>query len=774
MKTENTCKKAGFIVLTVLLIFLAVSTAGCISNTTITYYVDGTQWYKTDLVSFVTGDEPKDPEKKGYVFCGWYFDKGIWNEPLTKTVDEKLYGSDRVSVYAYFVKIHDEEEPVVPPVDTPDKVEIPEVTEKPDTVEIVHYLRDYKVKPIDSEYAGAYYDESDGKIYVQYTIAEIEGAIVDEVSNTVLSQAETSVDFWYEEIKAESMSTYLENMVTSITGWSKTKTGNAGLSIKIKIKNTTEINPSVSGSITREDYGETTTVTKDSIEKYNAVQRTVGQKISTDFTILERGMWYKYVVLGDYLLNQIFVYDTNDNTVESYLELERIDSGEKKMLLVYSTQEENFETPEYSGDLLMESIDTAFLFKGTGTAENPFQVSNEADLMLMQFDKTKSYKLVESIYMRDATWFNPEKHVPSSFETEPYVIKYNNNEKYPSKIFEIKDVNDFLYMMENPAGDYILMADIDLTGAKLLTDVHFSGTLDGNNKVIIGDDSTFNVREHNAAETTDGRSITFGNGKLPNERGYGLFAKNSGEIKDLTLSNFRVLGEEACHEEPWVHVGCVAGDNSGTISNVVLKNCWVECYRTYSNVGTVAGKNTGTIKNCEVQQCYVYGNGNAGGVVGKDAGKIISCHVVGSGSEIDHNKITIYVNKRKAVESSWGGIVGHSTKDSFISDVSISDATIMSRFHDEKYFVKVNVGYIAGKKEGIIENDQVSNVNKFFREVMDLVESEFYQNQLFQTMDTEEYEEFLKEVNESCLPSVASNTYFPGSGYYGENSERGY
>ena len=774
MKTKNTCKKAGFIVLTILLTFIAVSTAGCISNTTITYYVDGTQWYKTDLMSFVTGEEPKEPEKSGYVFCGWYFDKGTWNEPLTKTVDEKLYGSERVSVYAYFVKIHDEEEPVAPPVDISDKVESPEVTEKPDTVEIVHYLRDYKVKPIDSEYAGAYYDETDEKIYVQYNIAEIEGAIVDEVSNTILKQVETSVKFWYEEINAKSMSTYLGNMVTSITGWSKSATGSAGLSIKFKIRNNTEINPSFSATTSRQDYGETTTVTQSSISEYKAVERTVGQEISTDFTLLESGQWYKYVVLGDYLLNQIFVYDTNGNTVESYLELERIDSDEMKMLLVYSTQEENFETPEYSGDLLMESIESANLFEGSGTAENPYLIANEADLMLMQFDKTKSYKLVKSIYMRDSTWFNPDKHVPSSFETGSYSIQYNNNEKYPSGLVEIWDVAGFLDMMEHPAGDYILMADIDLTGVKLQTNVHFSGTLDGNYKTITGDSSTFNVREHNAAETTDGRSITIPNKKLSKETGYGLFAENSGEIKDLTLSNFRVLGEEECHEEPWVHVGCIAGENSGIISNVVLKDCWIECYRTYSNVGTVAGKNTGTITNCDVQQCYVYGNGNAGGIVGEDAGKIISCHVVGSGSERDHNKITIYVNKRRAVESSWGGIVGVSTKDSFISDVSIRDATIMSRFHDEAYFVKVNVGYIAGKKDGIIENDRVSNVEHFFRETMDLVEGNFRYSPFVNFKSDEEFEEFLKEADASCLPTVASHTYFPGSGYYGENSERGY
>lgn len=107
-------KRTTLALLTVLLVSLLLFTA-CVTNPVkfeLYFRVDG-QVYST--VS-TTGHEaiavPKDPEKEGYTFNGWYWDEGIWEKPFTaySLLDAPI--SSNMSVYAKFVKIADQ--PITP------------------------------------------------------------------------------------------------------------------------------------------------------------------------------------------------------------------------------------------------------------------------------------------------------------------------------------------------------------------------------------------------------------------------------------------------------------------------------------------------------------------------------------------------------------------------------------------------------------------------------------------------------------------------------------
>lgn len=701
---------------TVLMLLLVVFSAGCISNTTITYYVDGTQWYKTDLISFVTGDEPQDPVKDGYAFGGWYFDRGTWNEPLTKTVDGKLTGSEKVSVYAYFVGIDDS----APSKD--DKVtneDNPEDGAK--TMKAISYSSSYTVTPLDNEFGAAYYSPNNGKLYVEYYIAKIDGAIVDVLTPAIQNPGTGSTTVGYESFNTKESTEHLEEMVSSVNGgddhfsWSIDAEIDADI-----IKDILGIK--VKGSVSSIDnrYWETNTITKSSSSNLESSTRAESFESTFVWSDYEPGLWYQYVAVGDYFVKQVYVCDLKNGETETFCSVELIPSTEDKIALLSSINGD-YDVPQ-TDNLMMDSVDLSDLLDGDGTAENPFHIYSKDDFMLMQFDEVGqySYELMNIIELDDADWFNPELFNKfSNFETGEYAI-YGNGEKYPKIIHPIWNVDDFENIGLNPSWDYILMADIDFTDItessrveeRCIVDVEFTGILDGNGKTITGNSKNLNLEEHSMKKT--GRTIVFDSREYDSDQYYGLFKKNSGTIKDLTLCKFRILGEEECHKGKFAYVGCIAGENQGTISNVVLKDCWIECFRTNSIVGAVAGKNSGTIEEVKVLQCYVYGNGKAGGIVGVNDNVIKHCDVVGSGSEVNYYKRFLYVNQRRAVELSWGGIAGEATENSRITDVSIQDALIVSRFQyweKEGVSTKCNVGYIVGKNAGNIYGYTIDHVN---------------------------------------------------------------
>ena len=74
---------------------------------------------------------PPNPEKEGYVFRGWYWDYGIWEEPFTATSLVEAPLSSSMSVYARFIPLEGEET-TQPPTTEPPATE-PPATEPPTT-----------------------------------------------------------------------------------------------------------------------------------------------------------------------------------------------------------------------------------------------------------------------------------------------------------------------------------------------------------------------------------------------------------------------------------------------------------------------------------------------------------------------------------------------------------------------------------------------------------------------------------------------------------------
>jgi len=824
---------------TVLMLLLVVFSAGCISNMTWTFYVDDTVFYQTTTDGkSVFPAPPENPTKDGYYFVGWYYDKGVWEKPVTIASLADLPLASEVFVHAYFTKdvtnykvtLDSNGGSFVSPVSPKDngKIPVPENPERPhytfigwyttpnyedgmkwdfqsDEVtsditlyagwkpenEATHYLDGYKQTML-SGVESAYLTD-DGKMYITYYLAKVDGTTLAVLTDTIYNTGGLSLTESTTTEISQSITNQLETSISDSTGGSKTSSSESSEYEDHKDLGGPEgkgkldlliFEIEFGGKYEREhSWGDSTTSSSSLSESWETSESITDSKSDTkEYIVSETKEWtidldgyphdyyYRYVVRGDTIITKTYVYDCDSQKIlEPYYDSKVIEGT-------------LYDIPEYCEDAYfsipaekcinadMYDIDLNQLFKGEGTIENPYLIHTADELLMIPFDSTKYYTLMEDVEMGSYSWFDVERY-SSIIDKNGYKITYNGSESSSgnssgdnvsgddssaddisgdiSGITEIWTPDQFMNIMYNPSGKYILMADIDLTGITLPEDVHFSGVLDGNNKKITGNNQQLNLDKHNSAETTKGRSIIFGKEDFGNDKSFGLFAKNSGKIKDLILSNFRIIGKENHDSKFVVNVGALAGENYGTISNVRLENCWIECYRTNSYIGAVAGKNSGSIVDCDITQCYVYGNGNAGGVVGLNDGEITSCRLVGGGS--DHNRF-LYVNKRDNVESSHGGVVGEATANSRITDVSVKDALIVTRYHRKNIDVQVNAGYIAGTNAGKIEGISISNVEHKLRN---------HDN------------DYVSNSKISSIAPAAEHTYFPGNGYVGYQTETG-
>jgi len=142
----------------------------------------------------------------------------------------------------------------------------------------------------------------------------------------------------------------------------------------------------------------------------------------------------------------------------------------------------------------------------------------------------------------------------------------------------ISSVEDLKKIADNPAGNYHLVADIDLKGGDWAPIENFSGILDGNGYKI----HNFSLRQ--------------------NSIDVGFVITNSGTIKNVTFSNVEV--SSVINNASSRSLGVVSAYNTGRIVNVHTDRITV--------LLNVANEN-------------VNGNIRAGGIVGENAGSIISC-----------------------------------------------------------------------------------------------------------------------------------------------------
>lgn len=193
------------------------------------------------------------------------------------------------------------------------------------------------------------------------------------------------------------------------------------------------------------------------------------------------------------------------------------------------------------------------------------------------------------------------------------------------------------------SGNYYLTCDIEITGtftpigktsSTSSSYTVFSGTFDGQGYTISGLDSNYGY----------GNTAYCG----------GLFAYNSGTIKNLNLEDISVDGA-------W-YVGALVGQNSGTIYNVNLVDANVYGYvNTTTNgkyIGGLVGQNLagGTITYCTVTNVSIAGNLYVGGLTGVNKGTVSYCNVT---DVTFHEELTQTAIKTSA-ENNWSSVTTYS------------------------------------------------------------------------------------------------------------------
>ncbi|MEG1510163.1 MAG: leucine-rich repeat protein, partial [Clostridia bacterium] len=96
-------------VLIVVMVMLVATLAACSTDVSykINFEVDGTQFTSINTSGKEAISLPTDPTKEGFAFDGWYFDKDVWEKPLTinSFSDEKL--TSDTTVYAKWLGVFD-------------------------------------------------------------------------------------------------------------------------------------------------------------------------------------------------------------------------------------------------------------------------------------------------------------------------------------------------------------------------------------------------------------------------------------------------------------------------------------------------------------------------------------------------------------------------------------------------------------------------------------------------------------------------------------------
>lgn len=153
---------------------------------------------------------------------------------------------------------------------------------------------------------------------------------------------------------------------------------------------------------------------------------------------------------------------------------------------------------------------------------------------------------------------------------------------------------DQLQAME-PDGNYILMADLDMTGIEWIP-VDFSGTLDGNGHAILN--LTLTQPSANTAKCYDG------NTKAYEPEYYGLFGLlENAVVKDLELVNVRCVIE--------TDAPAMVGSLAGYCSHSLIENCSVtatlelRAHEGMFGIGGLVGYGTGSIEHCTIDTTLI-------------------------------------------------------------------------------------------------------------------------------------------------------------------------
>lgn len=208
---------------------------------------------------------------------------------------------------------------------------------------------------------------------------------------------------------------------------------------------------------------------------------------------------------------------------------------------------------------------------------------------------------------------------------------------------EITDAAGLLAMAQNPQGNFVLGADIDMRGIDWVP-FAFAGVLDGDGHTIYN--LTLTQAGDETRTTYDGR-----------HRGYhtqfaALFSSVSGTVKNLNLLNVKA---DLSTDQPFFLAGIAGFLTKGTISNCSVNGrLTISSTAPQCGAGGIAGFGTGSIETCTVDveitmvtiNPETYCEEYLGGILANGSANVENCNV----------KLAGYTSVRGYVHN--GGIVG--------------------------------------------------------------------------------------------------------------------
>lgn len=104
MKKVKAALRTAILVILALAICFSMAACGKDKGYKVRFYVDDALYKEVATTGNETIEFPDDPSKPGFVFQGWYRDKGTWEQPFTETSLQNEALTADLSVYALFTE----------------------------------------------------------------------------------------------------------------------------------------------------------------------------------------------------------------------------------------------------------------------------------------------------------------------------------------------------------------------------------------------------------------------------------------------------------------------------------------------------------------------------------------------------------------------------------------------------------------------------------------------------------------------------------------------
>lgn len=538
------------------------------------------------------------PEKENYVFSGWFFDKGTWQDPCKISTLLNMNITKDVYLYAHFVE---DSFYATVTFDTgggseiaPQKVEYNTYAFRPEdptregysfcgwytypdyaqlfsfsapiTKSVTAYAKwepIYQVEENETDYLKIFRKEenarfvdsavtADGDLVFIFQLGTLHNVILTPVSGTL------------HQMKGETVSMNTENVTTDTLENHFEET--TGVTIGASVTGTC---PWLEVSLSMEVNQTWTKGWSQAVSTAKALGRTVVKSLD-DFAY---GKYYDVALVGDEDIFQYFIYSAD---------------GSYKTTGVYPCVANSF--------AMLISSDTPSFSYGEATEMKPLERDCITDVFGEGTYGTREY---------------------------PYCVD---------------SVAELLLIAAYPQENFKLTADIDMKGVKFTPISHFEGILDGDGHTI---------RNYSI-------SGKYTSGKI----NVGLFGLVSGIVENLAFESCSIDMQSHSNGCELLDFGIVAGQCTGFMINLTVTDCTIKHSCGRGDAGGIVGRimEDGVVDNCSVKGLSMYSCGDNGGIAGsaRDSAQIFGCQVQQS-----KTRNTTLIHHGYGYCRSSGGLIGY-------------------------------------------------------------------------------------------------------------------